>query len=97
MARDCRRSGGNEIIGAYVLDAGGVKYISTDYFGLSFTSGVTYQIDVEGSPTGRGTLSDPFVTKGFTVGSPAVSDDDGGTGYNARLIWTASSSRRTAA
>ena len=60
-----------------------------DYFGLSFTSGVTYQIDVEGSPTGRGTLSDPFVTKGFTVGSPAVNDDDGGTGYNARLIWTA--------
>ena len=44
---------------------------------------------MEGSPTGRGTLSDPFVTKGFTVGSPAVSDDDGGTGYNARLIWTA--------
>ena len=32
-----------------------------DYFSLSVTSGVTYQIDAEGSPTSMGTLADPYL------------------------------------
>ena len=63
-----------------------------DYFRLSVTSGVTYQIDAEGSPTSMGTLTDPILYLHDITGSSSTviaQNDDGGTGYNARLTWTA--------
>ena len=60
-----------------------------DYFRLSVTSGVTYQIDAEGSPTSGGTLSDPYIVLLDASNTVILVNDDGGTGYNARLTWTA--------
>ena len=60
-----------------------------DYFRLSVTSGLTYQIDMEGSPTSMGTLADPFIRLRDATVNSIDSDDNGGTGLNARLTWTA--------
>ena len=62
-----------------------------DHFSLSVTSGVTYQIDAEGSETSMGTLADPYLQLRDASGSVIDSNDDGGTGFNARIIWRASS------
>ena len=61
----------------------------TDYFSLSVTSGVTYQIDGEGSPTSKGTLADPYLRLLDASGTLIGANDDGGTGRNALLTWTA--------
>ena len=60
-----------------------------DYFRLSVTSGLTYQIDMEGSPTSMGTLANPFIRLRDATVNSIDSDDNGGTGLNARLTWTA--------
>ena len=62
-----------------------------DYFSLTLTSGVTYQIDAEGSDTSKGTLDDPFLYLRNASGTELVSNEDGGTGRNARIVWTATS------
>ena len=62
-----------------------------DYFSLSVTSGVTYRIDVEGSPTNMGTLGNPYLFLHDASDTELAHNDDGGTGSNARLTWTASS------
>jgi hypothetical protein len=33
----------------------------TDWFRTTLTAGKTYQFDLKGSPTGNGTLADPFL------------------------------------
>ena len=60
-----------------------------DYFRLSVTSGLTYHIDLEGSPTSMGTLANPFIRLRDATVNSIDSDDNGGTGLNARLTWTA--------
>ena len=60
-----------------------------DYFSLSVTSGVTYQINLEGSETSKGTLGDPYLFLRDASDDTIVRDDYGGAGYNARLTWTA--------
>ena len=45
-----------------------------------------YQIDLEGSPTGRGTLEDPLL-KLFESGDSIALDDDGGAALNSRVIY----------
>ena len=62
-----------------------------DYFSLALTSGVTYQIDAEGSDTSKGTLDDPFLYLRNAPGTELASNEDGGTGRNARIVWTATS------
>ena len=62
-----------------------------DLFRLSVTSGVTYQIDAEGSPTSMGTLGDPYLILVDSSNTQIDADDDGGAGLNARIVWTASS------
>ena len=62
-----------------------------DYFSLSVTSGFTYQIDAEGADTSMGTLDDPYVVLRDASDAGLASDDDGGLDFNARLVWTASS------
>ena len=84
-ATTCSVSPGSSVTGD--IESGGDE----DNFRLSVTSGVTYRIDAEGSPTSMGTLTDPYI--GLRDASNAAiggaSNDDGGTGYNARLTWTA--------
>ena len=63
----------------------------SDYFSLSVTSGVTYQIDAEGSDTGKGTLGNPYLYLRDASDTKLAEDENGGTGRNARIVWTASS------
>ena len=60
-----------------------------DWFAVELEAGTRYQIDLEGSPTGRGTQSDPLVTlHAPTAADNPGSDDDGGVGLNARTVFT---------
>ncbi len=62
-----------------------------DGFAVELVAGRTYIIDLRGSPTGDGTLSDPYLRgiKGPDGSRIAgVSNDDGGEGYNSRLNFT---------
>ena len=63
-----------------------------DWFAVELVADREYQIDLRGSPTGDGTLSDPYlhVIKGPGGSRIArVSNDDGGEGHNSRLTFTA--------
>lgn len=64
-------------------------YGEIDYYNVYLQAGRTYYFEAEGSATSQGTLSDPFLT--LYRGSTFIDDDDdGGVGYNARLIYTPS-------
>ena len=66
-----------------------------DWFAVTFQAGLTYQIDLEGSPTGGGTLSDTFLRGVYDPGSNLIggtSDDDGGTGLNSQLTFSPTAS-----
>ena len=64
-----------------------------DWFRVYLFSGKTYQVDLEGSPTGQGNLGDPLL-RILQVPAPdqdpelACSADDGGVGRNARLVFS---------
>ncbi len=79
----CSVSPGTPVTGDIAFIADG------DRFSLSVTSGVTYRIDAEGSPTSMGTLTDPQLFLLDTSDNLIDSNDDGGTGFNARIVWTA--------
>ena len=59
-----------------------------DYFRVDLEAGKTYQFDLEGSPTGRGTLADPHLTLFDGSATLLLSDDDNGTGFNSRITHT---------
>jgi len=61
-----------------------------DYIAVELVAGVTYQIDLEGSRTGSGSLLDPFITGIFNGSNVSVapSNDDGGVVTNSRIIFT---------
>ena len=62
-----------------------------DGFAVELVAGRTYSIDLRGSETDDGTLSDPYLhgIKGPDGRRIAgLSDDDGGEGYNSRLNFT---------
>ena len=62
-----------------------------DGFAVELVAGRTYIIDLRGSPTGDGTLDDPYLRgiKGPDGSRIAgVSNDDGGEGYNSQLNFT---------
>ena len=60
---------------------------------MNLTAGRTYQIDLEGSDTGRGTLEDPYLwiydLEAFYQFGLITDDDDGGVGHNSRVTFTA--------
>ncbi|MCU9837769.1 pre-peptidase C-terminal domain-containing protein [Ruegeria sp. WL0004] len=63
-----------------------------DWFRVSLVAGHTYQVDLEGSPTSGGTLSDPYFRGLYTSSGALVSgtaNDDGGTGLNSQITFTA--------
>jgi hypothetical protein len=63
-----------------------------DWFAVTLEQGRQYQIDYEGQPTGQGTLSDPRMELVGPNGGVVDGDDDGGSGFNARLRHTAEQS-----
>ena len=63
----------------------------TDWFRITLTEGVIYQFDLEGSPTGQGSLIDPFLRLRDGSGNPvpqAFSNNDG-EGQNAQINFRA--------
>jgi hypothetical protein len=71
---------------------GNVNFIGDrDLFTVSLTAGTRYVIDMEGTPTGQGTIADPYIAAVYAPGGAPVaglSDDDGGIGNNARVEFT---------
>ncbi|MCB1968562.1 MAG: DUF4347 domain-containing protein, partial [Candidatus Accumulibacter sp.] len=64
-----------------------------DWFKVDLTAGLSYQIDLEGSPTGMGTLSDPYfwgVYDSSSIAIPNSTDDDSGEGFNSRMVFSPS-------
>ena len=62
---------------------------------MTLEAGKTYRIDLEGSPTGAGTLVDPYLRGVHDANGALIAgttNDDGGTGYNSQLTFTAESS-----
>ena len=64
----------------------------TDWFKVTLVAGQTYQFDVKGADTGNGTLADPYMRLRDGAGNSLLVDDDSGTGLNARITYTPSSS-----
>jgi hypothetical protein len=64
----------------------------SDWFRVTLTAGATYQIDVRGSASAGGTLSDPYLNLRNSSGTSLAADNDSGTGLDARLSYTATSS-----
>ena len=63
-----------------------------DWFAVSLDANKTYQIDLKGSPTGDGTLSDPYLRGVHDADGDLIAgttNDDGGTGRNSQLFFTA--------
>ena len=61
-----------------------------DWFRVDLEAGKTYQFDLEGADTGRGTQPDPYVALNNPSATTELGfDSDGGVGKNARLIYTA--------
>ena len=65
-----------------------------DWFAVELVTGKTYQFDLQGSITGDGTLTDPFL-RGIRDSSgqsiPRTANDDG-VGLNSRVTYTAADS-----
>jgi len=61
----------------------------TDWFRIALTAGQRYQFDLLGSPTGDGTLADPYMSLRDAAGNRLIEADDGGTGNNSRFVFTA--------
>ena len=66
-----------------------------DWFAVELVAGRTYVIDLRGSSTDDGTLSDPYLrgihdSDGNLI--PRTTNDDGGQGYNSRVTFTATES-----
>ena len=61
----------------------------TDWFAVNVEQGLQYQIDLEGEPTGQGSLQDPLVQLFGADGEQIDRDDDGGSGLNSRLRFIA--------
>ena len=62
-----------------------------DWFRVELEAGKTYQIDLEGVDTNRGTLVDPWLPGIYDSSSTQISgtgDDDGGEGVNSRFLFT---------
>ena len=64
-----------------------------DWFAVEFVADTAYRIDLKGSPTGDGTLTNPYLRGVYDAEGSIVPDsvnNDGGVGNNARLSFTAS-------
>ena len=84
----------NDTTTACAVDVGGsaTGTIETeddlDWFKVELEAGTRYQIDMEGLPTSRGTMSDPNLVVRSAAFAVLATDDDGGVGANSRVIYT---------
>lgn len=60
-----------------------------DWFAFDVAAGGTYEIDMPGSVTGGGDLSDTFIWVRDSQGNRIGFDDDGGAGYESNYAFTA--------
>ena len=60
-----------------------------DRFKVDLEAGKTYQFDLEGAPTGRGTLEDPYLSLADLMGTVLEGDNDDGDGVNSQIVYTA--------
>ena len=63
-----------------------------DWFRVSLVAGKIYELNLEGSPTSKGTLSDTYLAGIYDANGTLISgttDDDRGAGYNSYLKFTA--------
>lgn len=73
------------------LAVGGTRNVTietvddADCFKITLQAGYTYQFDMRASASGFGTLSDPFMRVRDSSATSLASDDDGGTGDDARI------------
>lgn len=66
-----------------------------DWFRVNMIAGHTYRIDLEGSPTSKGTLSDPYLRGIYNSSGTLIANttnDDNGTNYNSRVQYAAGAS-----
>ena len=66
-----------------------------DWFAVELVAGRTYVIDLRGSPTDDGTLSDPYLRGIYDSDGNRISNtanDDGGQGLNSQVTFTATES-----
>jgi hypothetical protein len=61
-----------------------------DWFRVTLNAGVSYRFDLEGVDTNQGTLVDPFLYFYDGNGNQLSSDDDSGSGVNARITFSPS-------
>ncbi|MCB9957059.1 MAG: PPC domain-containing protein [Rhodospirillaceae bacterium] len=59
-----------------------------EHYEIRLDAGHTYAIDMAGAPTDQGSLSDPLLRLRDSQGNEVAVDDDSGTGFNARIIYT---------
>ncbi len=84
--------GGNTSISAGVSQTGNIEVArDVDVFQLAVTAGSSYTVDLRGAPSGLGTLSDPLVRVLDSSGNLIASNDDGGSGLESQLTFTATS------
>ena len=63
-----------------------------DWFAVTLEEGTTYEIYLEGSPTGDGTLRDPYLRGVYDANGnrlAGTTDDDGGVDLNSEVEFTA--------
>lgn len=64
----------------------------TDWYRASLTGGTTYRVELRGADSSSGTLADPVLYVRDSTGTVIASNDDGGTGLDSALDFTASGS-----
>ena len=63
-----------------------------DWFAVTLEAGKSYRIDLEGSPTNDGTLTDPFIRGVYDADGNFIrstADNNGGTGWNSCVFFDA--------
>ena len=83
-------TGGRVVVGASSTGDIGQPH-DRDWFAVELVGGRAYRVDLEGSPTDRGTLDDPYL-RGIYFDRkllPGTADDDGGAGLNSRVEFLA--------
>ena len=59
-----------------------------DWVRITLTAGQTYDIDLNGAPSGSGTLSDPYLRLYNSSGSLVTENDDSGGTFESHLTYT---------
>ena len=70
--------------------SGNLSLGDRDWVGITLNAGTSYVFNLTGSTSGDGTLSDPFLRLYDSNGSFLTLNDDGGSGAESRILFTAS-------